>query len=139
MRYELRNRPGAEVPEGVAGPDRGPRRGPIDAEHEVNLMRRRLCAGTLAAVMLAASLCLGIALPAQAWGKEKTYRLGTYIGSAATIYALTKGKGTWALIGGGATLLSYNQWRKEAKRRRARDRSARAYSAYRADWLRRHR
>jgi len=67
----------------------------------------------LAATMTAGSLCLGMDLPAQAGNREKTYRIGTYLGSAATIYALAKGEDTWALIGGAATLLSYTQSRKD--------------------------
>lgn len=101
-------------------------------------MRQRTLAGWLAAMFAAGSLTFGVVQPAAA-AKEDTYRIGTYIGSAATIYALAKGKGTWALIGGGATLLSYNQWKKEASRRRQRDRSQRAYRAYRTRWLQQNR
>lgn len=101
-------------------------------------MNKRTTSGFLAAVMLATGLSLGMAPAAQAADKEKLYRIGTYIGGAGTIYALARGRGTWALIGGGATLLSYNQWKKEASRRRQRDRSLRAYRSYRTGWLQRH-
>jgi hypothetical protein len=100
-------------------------------------MRTRWYAGALAAILGLTGF--GFVAPTPAAGdREKTYRIGTYIGSAATIYALAKGEGTWALVGGGATLLSYSQWRKAARRRRAReDRSA--YRRYRTNWLRKHR
>ena len=101
-------------------------------------MKQRIYAGMLAATLAAGALTFGMAAPATA-AKEDTYRIGTYLGSAATIYALAKGKGTWALIGGGATLLSYNQWKKEASRRRDRDRSRRAYQAYRTRWFQQNR
>lgn len=101
------------------------------------MFRRRFYCGVLAALMGAGGV--SVALPAAAADKEKLYRTGTYIGSAATIYALTQGKGTWALIGGGATLLSYSQWKKAARNRRSRERSASSYRAYRASWLRKHR
>lgn len=101
-------------------------------------MKQRTFAGVLATLIAATSLTFGVVRPAAA-AKEDTYRIGTYLGSAATIYALAKGKGTWALIGGGATLLSYNQWKKEASRRRQRDRSQRAYRAYRTRWFQQNR
>ncbi|HEU4754166.1 MAG TPA: hypothetical protein VFU47_13735 [Armatimonadota bacterium] len=101
---------------------------------------KRWYSGLLAVILTAGTLLVGATRPVQARSnsKEKAYRIGTYIGSAATIYALAKGKGTWALIGGGATLLSYTQWRKEMKRRH-RNHSAAAYRAYRTRWLRQHR
>src|SRR5688500_9996182 len=102
-------------------------------------MRARLSAAALAAI-LAAGVCLGTVVPAAARTskREKTWRTATYIGSAATIYALAKGEGTWALIGGGATLRSYSQWRREMRKRHRREDRA-AYRAYRTRWLRRHR
>lgn len=103
-------------------------------------MTLKTCSGFLAAAMLASCLLIGSPYSAGAGPKsrEKTYRIGTYIGGAATIAALAKGKGTWALIGGGATLLSYRQWKKAARRRRQND-SAAAYRAYRTRWLRQNR
>jgi hypothetical protein len=101
-------------------------------------MRQRTTAAFLAAVITISGLAFGTAAPAAA-DKEKTYRIGTYLGSAATIYALAKGEGTWAVVGGAATLLSYSQWKKEAERRRKRDRSRSAYRAYRTRWLQQHR
>lgn len=103
-------------------------------------MTQRTCAGLLAAAMLASCLVMGSPYAATAGPKsrEKTYRIGTYIGGAATIAALAKGKGTWALIGGGATLLSYRQWKKAARRRRQNE-SAASYRAYRTRWLRQNR
>jgi hypothetical protein len=104
------------------------------------MIRTRLMSAALAVSTLMGALTLSVSAPLPAAAKkEDTYRIGTYLGSAATIYALSKGKGTWALIGGGATLLSYNQWKKEASRRRQRDRSQRAYQSYRSKWLQNHR
>jgi threonine/homoserine/homoserine lactone efflux protein len=45
--------------------------------------------------------------------------------------------GTWALLAGGATLLSYTQWRHEMKRRHRREDRA-TYYRYRSEWYRRH-
>ena len=104
------------------------------------MFRRRLMSAALAATTLVGGLTLAVSAPVPAAAKkEDLYRAGTYLGSAATIYALSKGKGTWALIGGGATLLSYSQWKKEVGRRHQRDRSARAYQNYRSSWFRSHR
>lgn len=103
-------------------------------------MKQRYLSAVLAAVMSFGSLGL-IAEPAFAGRvsrKEKLWRLGTYIGGAGTIAALVTGNDTWALVGGGATLLSYTQWRKEARRRRKREDRA-AYRSYRRAWLNRHR
>jgi len=101
-------------------------------------MRQRLYAGMLAAVMTVGGL--GVAAgPARAESsKEKIFRIGTYLGTAGTIAALAKGEGTWALVGGGATLLSYTLWRKEVKKRHERDDSRRRYQAYRTAWLKKH-
>src|SRR5688572_12509541 len=101
-------------------------------------MRTRFYAGVLAAAMSFGALSF-TALPARAESsKEKLYRAGTYIGGAGTIAALATGKGTWALIGGGATLLSYSAWRREMKKRHRREHSEREYRAYRTAWLRKH-
>ena len=99
---------------------------------------RAICGG-LTAVIAAGCLSLGTISPAEARGgsREKAWRIGTYVGSGATIAALAKGKGTWALIGAGATALSYSQWKKEQRRRhRAYDRAA--YARYRRAHYRRH-
>jgi len=103
------------------------------------MKHHRFVAALLAAIFLF-TLTAGIAGPAEARSRssEKAWRIGTYVGSAATIAALAKGKGTWALIGGGATLLSYSQWRKEMRKRHRREDAA-SYRAYRTSWLRRHR
>ena len=101
-------------------------------------MKQRYWAGGLAGLMLIGSL--GLVSPAEAGrvsSKEKGWRIGTYIAGAGTIAALATGNDTWALVGGGATLLSYTQWRKYARRRRAREDRA-AYRAYRTAWLRKH-
>ena len=98
-------------------------------------MRRQFMAGLLAFSTFGGVVGTATAVRAN----EKTWRAGTYIGSAATIYALAKGEGTWALVGGGATLLSYLQWKKDVKRRHERDSSRRRYQQYRTSWLRRHR
>lgn len=95
-------------------------------------------AGLLAAVMLALSLGIGATPAAAKTSKEDLWRIATYIGGAGTIYALAKGKDTWALIGGAATLLSYSQWRREMKKRHRRADLA-AYRAYRLRWLKKHR
>lgn len=102
-------------------------------------MRRRLTAVGLAVSVLLGGLTLGAVKPAEA-GKEKTYRIGTYLGTAATIYALARGEDTWALVGGAATLLSYSQWKKQVGARHKReDARRRAYRSYRTSWLRKHR
>jgi hypothetical protein len=104
------------------------------------MFRRRVLSAALAASTLLGALTLSVSAPAPAAAKkEDVYRVGTYLGSAATIYALSKGEGTWALIGGGATLLSYSQWKKEVGRRHQRDRSRRSYQNYRTQWFRSHR
>lgn len=104
-------------------------------------MGRRFLAGTLAVVLSAVTLLVGLAQPAQASRKarEKAWRYSTYAGTAGTAAALAKGKGTWALIGGGATLLSYSQWRNEIRRRHNRRGSYADYRRYRANWYRHHR
>ena len=102
-------------------------------------IRRRVCTAALAALLTMGSLGVVGVAPAQARSnsKENTWRIGTYIAGAGTIAALAKGKGTLALIGGGATLLSYNQWKKEKNRRHQRANEA-SYRAYRSQWLRKH-
>ncbi len=102
-------------------------------------MKQRYMTGILAALMLFGSVA--IVSPAEARrvsSKEKGWRIGTYIAGAGTIAALATGNDTWALVGGGATLLSYTQWRKYARRRRAKEDRA-SYRAYRTAWLRKHR
>jgi hypothetical protein len=102
-------------------------------------MRKRIYATALAAVMALGTTVFGVVAPAEAGNREKLYRVGTYLGSAATIYALAKGEDTWALVGGGATLLSYSQWKKQVgKRHKREDARRRAYRKYRTNWLRRH-
>lgn len=102
-------------------------------------MNMKIHAGILAGLMTLGAVALPLS-PAEARSskKEKAWRIGTYIAGAGTIAALATGNDTWALVGGGATLLSYTQWRKEARRRRAREDRA-AYRRYRTTWLRRHR
>ena len=102
-------------------------------------MRLRFYSGALAVLMAVGALGLGVAVPAEARDREKPWRYGTYAGAAATGYALSKGRGTWALVGAGATLLSYNQWRREMRKRHRRERSMRAYRSYRSQWQRNNR
>jgi hypothetical protein len=99
-------------------------------------IRNKSVAGALASMFVASSLCLGVVAPAAAGQKsrEKNWRIGTYVGSAATAYALARGKGTWALIGAGATLLSYSQWKKEVKNRHRREGRYSDYQRYRRNW-----
>ena len=97
-------------------------------------MRRQIIAGLLAFTTLGG--VVGTATAAHA--SEKAWRIGTYLGSAATIYAIAKGEDTWALVGGGATLLSYLQWKRAVKRRHERDTSRRRYYQYRRSWLNRY-
>ena len=103
-------------------------------------MRQRTYAGLLAGLMMLGALVLP-AVPAEARSsrKEKAWRIGTYVAGAGTIAALATGNDTWALVGGGATLLSYTQWRKEMKGRH-KDEAARraAYRQYRTSWFKKH-
>jgi hypothetical protein len=71
------------------------------------------------AVMIAFGGLFGVAKPASA-DKEKTYKIATYALGAGTVYALTKKKGTLALIGAAGTYLAYSQWKKASKDRRGR-------------------
>jgi len=103
-------------------------------------MKQRIMTGALAAILSVGSLCLGIAQPAQAShskAREKAWRYSTYAGTAGTAAALATGHGTWGLIGAGATLLSYTQWKKEVNRRHEHASKAR-YAAYRRSWYKRH-
>lgn len=101
-------------------------------------MKYRLLAVSLAAITTFGT-AFGAGCPAYAGNREKTFRIGTYLGTAATIYALARGEDTWALVGGGATLLSYSQWKKEVGKRHKRENARRrAYRAYRTNWLRKH-
>src|SRR5690242_16360418 len=105
-------------------------------------MKRRIIPILLAVLVAAGSLTFGGVAEAgrrsRSRSQERNWRIGTYIGSAATIAALAKGEGVWALVGGGATLLSYSQWRKEMRRRHRRESRA-GYHNYRSRWFRRHR
>jgi hypothetical protein len=104
-------------------------------------MRKQFLASALAAAVGAGSIITGLAQPAAARNKsrENAWRIGTYAGAAGTAYALSQGKGTWALIGAGATLLSYTQWKKEIQRRHHRRGSYADYQRYRSNWYRHHR
>jgi hypothetical protein len=95
-------------------------------------MKQQIAAAALAAIVGVGGLSLGAARPAEArsGSRENTWRVGTYVGAAATGAALAKGKGTWGLIGAGATALSYSQWKKEVNRRHRRQRSARYSRRY---------
>jgi len=121
---------------------RGSNREPFTPEGTLLVLgiRQRACTAALAALLTLGSLGVVGVTPAQARSnsKENTWRIGTYIAGAGTIAALAKGKGTLALIGGGATLLSYNQWKKEKNRRHQRANEA-AYRSYRTRWLHQHR
>lgn len=103
-------------------------------------MKRQIVTGALAAILAAGSLCLGIAQPAQAASKarEKAWRYSTYAATAGTAAALAKGKGTWALVGAGAGLLSYSQWKREVRDRHEKNASYSRYAAYKRNWYRRH-
>lgn len=106
-------------------------------------MRIRLLSVVLATMLLIMELLAGAGAAAAGRRRrdsssERAWRIGTYVLGAGSIAALASGRGTIALIGGGATLLSYTQWRKEMKRRRRRNDLA-AYRAYRTRWLRKHR
>ena len=95
----------------------------------------------LTAVVAAGCLSLGAISPAAArhrHSSENAWRIGTYVGAAGTAAALATGRGTLGLIGAGATLLSYSQWRHQV-RRRHQDESRYAYSRYRRAYYRRHR
>jgi hypothetical protein len=87
--------------------------------------RRFLSAG-MAALMACGLLTFGAA-PAQARenSNERLWKYGTYAGAAGTALALLKRKHTWALVGAGATALSYTQWKREADQRNRRERLAR--------------
>lgn len=103
------------------------------------MLKTRINAAILTVTLAAGSIAV-TAVPAAARSnsREKAWRIGTYAGTAGTIAALAKGKGTWALIAGGATLLSYSQWRKEMRRRHRREDRA-AYYRYRSNYYARHR
>jgi hypothetical protein len=103
-------------------------------------MRRQIKTGMLAALLAALALPLGGAAPAQARhsrSRENLWRYGTYAGAGATAYALAKGKGTWGLIGAGATYLSYRQWKNEVRRRHQHDYGRARYRRYRQSRYRR--
>ena len=88
-------------------------------------------------LFLAASLLLGglVAFtpqPAHAVSNEKAWRYATYGAGAATVYAFSRRKGTWGLVGAAGTYLAYRKWQAAKNRRRANDRrrwSSRRYSS----------
>jgi hypothetical protein len=78
-------------------------------------------------LLLAVSILLGGLLlltpkPAAAISNEKAWRYGTYGAGAATVYAFSKRKGTWGLVGAAGTYLAYRKWQAAKNRRRANDR-----------------
>ena len=81
-------------------------------------MQLRIYSLALAAVIAFVGL-FGAAQPARA-DKEKTYKIATYVLGAGTLYALSKKKGTLALIGAAGTYLAYKQSKKERDRKRGR-------------------
>jgi hypothetical protein len=107
-------------------------------------MRERINRGTAAVLLAAVLLPLGAAVPAQARhrrhsnSRENTWRIGTYAGTGATAYALAHGNLGWGLVGAGATYLSYQQWKKEVRRRHQRDYSYGRYRRYRRAYYRHH-
>jgi hypothetical protein len=113
--------------------------GLLDERKEATMQLRRQIAAFTAVASLSGALCLG-AVPAQASSRsrERNWRIGTYVGSAATIAGLASGNDTLSIIGGAGTLLSFIQWKREMHRRHRREDRA-AYRAYRSHWLRTHR
>lgn len=105
-------------------------------------MKTRIHAAILTLAVAAGSI--GLAAPVEAArrsranGAEKGWRLGTYVGALGTVAALAMNKDTIALLAGGATLLSYTQWKKEMRKRHHREDRA-YYNAYRNAWFARHR
>ena len=97
------------------------------------MIKKRIQAVALAVAVAIAGLTLGAVKPAEAKsnGREKLWRIGTYLGAAGTGVALVKNKDTLALIGAGVTALSYTQWKKEVRNRHKRERSYRNVSRYR--------
>jgi hypothetical protein len=100
---------------------------------------KQVVSSVLAAAVAAGCLMVGAARPAQARGSEDLWRIGTYVGGAATGAALAKGRGTWALVGAGATALSYSQWKRQVRNRHRRERAYsygspgyRSYRSYRS-------
>ena len=87
---------------------------------------KRVVSAVLTTAIAAGTLLVGSARPAESrgGGSEKLWRIGTYLGAAGTGVALAKGRGTWALIGAGATALSYSQWKRQVSRRHRRERLA---------------
>ncbi|HEU4753297.1 MAG TPA: hypothetical protein VFU47_09335 [Armatimonadota bacterium] len=79
-------------------------------------MRLRAYSLALAGVIAFGGL-VGAARPAHA-DKEKTYKIATYVLGAGTLYALTKKKGTLALIGAAGTYFAYKKWKDAANDRR---------------------
>jgi len=89
--------------------------------------KQRFSATLLAFVLGIGSLMLA-AKPATA-SSERLWRYGTYLGAVGTGAALLKNRDTWALVGAGATALSYSQWRRSVRRRHEDERRARCYDA----------
>jgi hypothetical protein len=95
---------------------------------------RRSTSLLLAALFLLGGLIAFTPRPAQAISNEKAWRYGTYAAGASTIYAFSKRKGTWGLVGAAGTYLAYRKWQAAKNRRRANDRrrwSTRRYSSSR--------
>src|ERR1700712_757805 len=93
------------------------------------MMLKRAVSAVLATAVAAGMFLVGAARPAEAKGSENLWRLGTYLGAAGTGVALAKGRGTWALIGAGATALSYSQWKKSVSRRHRDQRLAASHAS----------
>ena len=81
----------------------------------------------LAVSILLGGLVLLTPKPAAAISNEKAWRYATYGAGGATIYALSKRKGTWGLVGAAGTYLAYRKWQTAKNRRRANDRRKRYY------------
>jgi hypothetical protein len=92
----------------------------------------RHLSGGLAGLMLGCALMAGSPAPAGASRSgERLWRTGTYLGTAGTVAALLSNKDTLALVGAGATYLSYTQWKREVKRRHSEERRARILASQR--------
>lgn len=72
----------------------------------------------LATVLLAGAVTITSISPANAESsKEKMYRIGTYVGAAATGYGLLKNKDTIALVGAAGTYFAHKGWKSEINKR----------------------
>ena len=90
----------------------------------------------LAATFLLGGLALFSPRQAHAISNEKAWRYATYGAGAATVYAFSKRKGTWGLVGAAGTYLAYRKWQTAKNRRRENDRRyrqsrSRSYRSYR--------